>query len=125
MDDLASRLGELLNSPEGMEKIKNLASMFSGASEKSDTPPAPQQQPEPSASPVSSSGGPALDPDAMRMMMKVAPLLSRFRQEDNSTRLLNALRPFLSDPRQKKLDEAIRMLQLLRMIPMLKSSGIF
>ena len=32
MDDLSSRLNEILGDPASMEKIKNLAAMFSGKS---------------------------------------------------------------------------------------------
>ena len=39
--------------------------------------------------------------------------------------LLRALRPLLSHARQKKVDEAIRILQMLRLLPLLKESGVF
>lgn len=54
------------------------------------------------------------------MIMKVAPLISSLQQETDSTRLLRALRPMISPSRQKKLDEAIRMMQLMRILPLLK-----
>lgn len=51
-------------------------------------------------------------------------MLSAARQEDDSTRLLRALRPLLGPERQKKLDEAIRLLQMMRMLPLLRKSGL-
>jgi len=57
--------------------------------------------------------------------MKVAPLLPAIGQEVDNTRLLHALRPLLGPERQKKLDEAIKLLQLMRVLPLLKSSGLF
>ena len=57
--------------------------------------------------------------------MKIAPLLSTIRQEDKNTRLLRALRPMLGQERQRKLDEAEKMLQMLRILPLLKGTGIF
>lgn len=120
MDDVAAKLSELLGSPGAMEKLKGLAGLLGGAASEpaADLPPPP---PEPD-----NSGAPlGLDTDALQMITKIAPLLSSFRQEDDSTRLLHALRPMLSPERQKKLDEAIKLLQLMRMLPLFKSSGIF
>ena len=114
MDDLSSMLGDLLKNPENMEKIKNLAGMLGGGG---GPPPASSASPEPDNRPA----GP--DPDSMKLVMKLAPMISRFRQEDDSTRLLRALRPFLKEEKRKKLDEAIRLMQLVRMIPVIRSSG--
>ncbi len=68
---------------------------------------------------------PAL-PDAgtLQLVTRLAPMLSAVRQEDDSTRLLRALRPLLGEERQKKLDEAIRILQMMRMLPLLRQSGL-
>ncbi len=56
--------------------------------------------------------------------MMLAPALSHMRQEDDSTRLLRAIRPFLGERRRHKLDEAVKLMQLARMMPYLKSSGV-
>lgn len=69
-------------------------------------------------------GGNGMDGDTIKTIMKLAPLLSTFRQEDNNTRLLHALRPLLGPERQKKLDEAVRILSMLRLVPLLKGQGI-
>ena len=65
------------------------------------------------------SGG-LLQGDLLPMIMKVAPFISPLQQETDSPRLLRALRPMISSSRQKKLDEAIRMMQLMRILPLLK-----
>ncbi len=132
MDDMSSRLNEILSDPESMEKIRNLAALF-GSSNQQGGGPAPQQQrPQQSAqsqpsqqNQQSQQGAPSLDPELMRSMMKLAPAFSRLRQEDSSTQLLHALRPFLGDSRRRRLDEALRILQLMRMLPYLRNSGIF
>ncbi len=116
MDDLASKLSELLNSPGGMDKIKSLAGLLGGAAQEQSSPAQPE--------PVQNSSPLGFDPDMLQMITKFAPLLSSFRQEDDSTRFLHALRPMLGEERQKKLDESIKLLQLMRMLPLLKSSGI-
>ena len=66
--------------------------------------------------------GSLLQGDLLPMLLKVAPLISSLQQETDGTRLLHALRPLLSPSRQKRLDEAIRMLQLMRILPFLKGN---
>ena len=68
--------------------------------------------------------GLGLDGDMLQTVMKLAPLLSSLNQEDDSTRFLHALRPMLSNERQTKLDQASKILQLMRMLPLLRSQGI-
>ena len=152
MDDLASKLGELLGNPESLERIKALAGMLGGGG----TAPLPAQEapaqsaPKPAAEPAfgpesmeklralagmlggaaqstpsSTQSAPEPDADMMRTVMRLAPMLSRARQEDDSTRLLRALRPFLGEARRKKLDEAIKLMQLVRMVPFLRGGGLF
>lgn len=128
MDDISSRLTEMLSDPASMERLKNLAAMFSGAASKQENvpqpAPMPQQQNTQRAQPQAQGQMPSLDPQLMSSVMKLAPALSMMRQEDSSTQLLNALRPFLGESRRKKLDEAMRILQLVRVLPYLKSSGL-
>ncbi len=59
------------------------------------------------------------------MLGKAAPLLSGIQQDTDSTRLLRALRPMLSERRRQKLDQALKLLQFMRVLPLLKSSGLF
>lgn len=85
--------------------------------------PAPAQQSPPAQNALGALGG--ITPEMLQMASRIAPLLSQVNREDDSTRLLHALRPLLSGPRQKKLDEAIRILQMMRLLPLLKESGLF
>lgn len=134
MDDLAGKLSELLNSPEGMARIQNLAGMLGRQSQEN---AAASSEPPPDhsggnglgalASLLGNSGNsqPALpDSGTLQLVTKLAPMLSAVQQEDESTRLLQALRPLLGEERQKKLDEVIRILQLLRILPLLRQSGL-
>ena len=151
MDDLASKLGELLGNPESLERIKALAGMLGGGetaqlpAQETPAQSAPKSA-EPSfgpecmeklralagmlggaapGAPPSAQGAGEPDADTMRTVMRMAPMLSRARQEDDSTRLLRALRPFLGEARRKKLDEAIKLMQLVRMVPFLRGGGLF
>lgn len=139
MDDLAGKLSELLNSPEGMARIQNLASMLGQNQQESPAPADSSASSQDSGEGFSlgalssllggmgkgAESAPAL-PDAgtLQLVTRLAPMLSAMRQEDDSTRLLRALRPLLGEERQKKLDEAIRILQMMRMLPLLRQSGL-
>lgn len=142
MDDLAGKLNEILNSPEGMAQVQSLAQML-GQSQQESGSPAPSS---PSGanngngaslgalssllggmnnnSPATTGGGALPDANTLQMITRLTPMLSAARQEDDSTRLLHALRPLLGSERQKKLDEAIRLLQIMRMLPLLRQSGL-
>ena len=117
MDDISQKIGELLSDPSAMRQIRELAGMF-GRSDSA--PPSPAiPKPQESVQPKPSS-----DPDTLGMMMKLAPLLGTVSREDDSTRLLRALRPFLHEERSKRLDSAIRLLGIMRLLPMLKGMGL-
>jgi hypothetical protein len=117
MDDLAGKISELLNNPETMDKIKGLSGLLGQ--------PSPPAQKEPIEQPKNDPADASLFPaDTLQTVMKLAPLFSSLNQEDDSTRLLHALRPMLGEPRRRRLDEAAKMLQLMRLLPLLKNNGI-
>lgn len=64
--------------------------------------------------------GPGLDIDAL---MKIQKVLSSMNQDDKDINLLRALRPHLREP--GRVDEAIRILQLISVLPALGESGLF
>ncbi len=122
MDDLAGKLTEMLQDPGTMDQLRSLAGMFGQGAPAG---PAPSPAPAPPPQPPQTSGLPALTPDAMRMVMKLTPLLANMNKENDNTRFLHALRPLLGTERQKKLDTAIRMMQLSSLLPLLKEQGLF
>ena len=56
--------------------------------------------------------------------LALAPLLHSFREEDESTRLLQALKPFMHEERAKRIDGAIRLLHMMKLLPLLKGTGL-
>ena len=119
MDDLAGKLSDLLNNPEVMQQLQGLTGLL-GKSEDS-----PQNI---DIDKVRSKEKPLFslpDENIMNAMIKIAPLLSNINKEDKYTKFLNSLRPLLHEPRQKKLDEVSKILQLIKIIPILKNEGIF
>ena len=49
--------------------------------------------------------------------------MGKMGKDDYRTRLINDLKPMLSDERQKKADEAMKFLQLMEILPLLR--GMF
>lgn len=122
--DITSRLSELLNDPNGMEKIKAAADMLlKNNSEQSDT----QEQntensfnneqfsiPDGLLDNIGNIGG----------IMKIMSFLQN-KQEDKRSNLLLALKPHLSEERAKRVDKAVTILKIADILPILKEEGLF
>ncbi len=118
MEDLSRKINELLGDPEMMEQIKGLAGLLGQSGEK---PPVPKAEVKPNAL---SSLSNMPDPNMLGTVMKLAPLFQSAGGEDDTTRLLRALKPFLKEERSQRIDGAIRMLGFMKILPLLKDSGI-
>lgn len=118
MEDLTKLLGDLLNSPENMKKVQDaMAALGIGdnGAEPSLPPPAP-------AAPLATVSDETL-PDLSKLL-SLAPLLADFSKDDQNTLLLKALRPYLHGDREKRLDEAIKILHFVKLMPLLRESGL-
>ena len=100
--DINSLLGNL--SGEDMSALNEMAQQLFGGMG--------SEQPEAPASPL---GG--IDPGMLGGIMQVLPLLQGAEDNDR-TRLINALKPMLSHSRRKKADEAIRLMKLFEILPL-------
>lgn len=69
-------------------------------------------------------GGMDIDPKTMAAIASVMSKLGQSR-DDERTRFISALKPLLSEKRRHRADEAIKMMQLFEILPLLKDSGIF
>lgn len=118
MDDLTGKINELLSDPESMEKIKNLAGMFAASGD--------GNPPSNAAGEHDDKGGGIdgfpIDPE---MLLKLKTAMDLMRKDDPRVDFLVALKPNLSSDRRKKVDEAIHILRLLSLMPMLRDQGIF
>ena len=56
-------------------------------------------------------------------MLKIGKALSSLKTDDKDVALLRAIKPFISDERKHKVDEAVKILKLLSHLPLLKDSG--
>lgn len=128
MEDLAQQINEILSDPSQMQQLQGvLSSLGLGTPPAANSTPAPQPPPPspPAANPLGTLAGLGDNAQMLGMMTKLAPLFGQINREDDSTRLLRALRPLLGAERQKKVDEAMKILQMMRLLPLLKESGVF
>ena len=103
-NNLADKISELLQDPEGMARITAMAETLLGAGAKKESK---------GESPVDLSG------------IDIARVLSAFKSKetDDRSRLLLALRPHLSQNRRERVDKAVKLLRLVSLMPMLRESG--
>ena len=107
MDDVNEKLNALLSDPGSMAQIMQLAQQLSGSMGGENTPPSPPSPPQavPPPAPL-----PAIDP---QVIAKYLPLLHELtRDTSQTTQLLYALRPFLKDDKQNKVERAARLAPL-------------
>lgn len=108
MPDIEKMIENL--SEEDIEELKKAAQSFFGDSGAPDPPPA------------SNGGGFNFADMAMNaeMLGKINMLMSAMNKSDSRSNLIAALKPLLSEPRRKKADEALQMLRLMEILPLLQ-----
>ena len=143
MDELTDKITQLLNDPGGMDMVKNIAnSLMSGENSQngnesgsgiggmnldmgalsgllgglSENSQGPQNA-------DNSGDNLPLSPTQLKSLMNVL-MKMKSGGENERIKLLKALRPHLSEERQKKTDTAIKILKLIDMLPMLKEAGL-
>lgn len=115
MSELEDKLNSILSNPDAMGQIMNLAqSLGVGKKDTSPSPPPIQDaMPSPTGTDPFSALG-SLDPRIFDMATK---LLAAYQSnDDDRAALLTALRPFVRAERYAKLDQAIRISKLTRVI---------
>ena len=122
MEDLAGKIADLLNDPNIMKQVQSLSGLLGNNPEKKTDDESGKKE---NTSEKTESAFSGLSPEMIKNIMKLAPLMASINTKDKYTDLLCALRPLLGPPRQKKLDEASKLLKLLKILPILKKQGIF
>lgn len=54
-----------------------------------------------------------------QMMAKLTSIMGAMNKTDERTRLIEALKPLLSEKRRRKADEAMQMMKLFELLPMI------
>ncbi len=106
-----SSLMSILNNPESKEKITDLISGMGNISEKEPEPQAITPPPVPSAlfneNDIFSRNG-------IEAMMKMKNIMERLnRKDDYRIGLLNSIKPFMKNGRERSIDTAIRFIQII------------
>lgn len=115
MDNISNLLSSVLSDPDSMKKLRETARQL--GLDVSDTNAGGEEQvrlPDHS----SSENFPGLLP----ALSKLTPLLGKLNEEDDMTRLIHALKPYLSGARLKRAEEADRIVSIMRVIPLLRQS---
>lgn len=119
MDEINEIIDNL--SEDDIAKLKSLAGDLFGG----DT----QAGPHGSSGSHGTSGPPALpdmpDPAMMKKISKVMSSLKSSSGDNSRANFIASLKPLLSDKRQQRADEAMKMIHLLDILPALKDTGIF
>lgn len=117
MDDFEEKLNSILASPETMGQIMALADSITGQSGQPSEKNSSSSLP--AAAPAAGSGNPLallqnLDPS---VLSTVGTLFQEYnRSDDEKTALLHALQPFLREERRSKIEKAIQITRLSRVI---------
>ena len=113
------KLNEILNDPKAMENIKQVAASMFGNEQNSAVR---------NAEPPQNNGG---ENDGMSLFENVDPaalfsVMKAFNSNegDDRSRLLLALKPYLSESRRGRVDSAIKLLRIIKILPLLKEQGI-
>lgn len=118
-------INAILNSlsPDDIENIKQAASGFFGGQMNTERPnDKPKEKTEnkaPFADGLSGLGMPDLS-----QLSQLAPVLQAFNSQDERVEFINALKPLLSQERRSKADEAMKLVKLMSVLPLLRERGI-
>ena len=104
MDDLETKLGQILSNPQMMQQIMGLAQSLVQASEDTNTKPAPSM------------------PDAAALQT-ISGVLSQSNMDAQQQNLLRALTPYLNQERIRKLEKAMRAAKLAKMASSFLENG--
>ena len=135
-NELGSMISQLLSDPQKVQQLQQMASSLGlGGTQPSDAvcPSNPSSSPQSSTNLSSLIGAlglhqpaasqpPVPDPN---LLISLQSVMQRFSQSNPGVELLRALRPLLSESRARKVDDAVRMMQLIQALPALKEMGLF
>ena len=102
MDNIAELLGNMQE--DDLQSLREAAQTLFGGTEQTHGP--------------DDADDTGIDPQMLRRTTRILHAMQS--GQDNRSALIRALKPYLSAPRQKKADEAMQILRLLDVLPMLQ-----
>ena len=117
MAELDDKLNALLSDPNSMAQIMQMAQQLSATmGGSSDAAPPAQQPPAPPSVPPAALPQPPLGSLDPQMLARFLPLLQEYSRSNSQTmQLLYALRPFLKESKQDKVERAARLARLIHL----------
>lgn len=107
INDIISKL-----SADDIEELKGMAAEIFGSA---DEPPKEEKPPEmPDFSSVFGNA---------ELLSKLTQIMGAMKKEDDRIRFINALKPLLSKGRQKRADDAMQLLKIMDILPLVTSLG--
>ncbi len=82
MSDIQDKLNQILSNPEALKQVQSLGEQL-GLSKKEPPKPALPKN--------------IFNDDMLKTITRLAPVMNSVKSDDDTTRLLNSLRPFLCD----------------------------
>ena len=139
MSELEEKLEGILGNPQAMAQIMSLAQSLNlggasspaeGEAQQGTTPPADHESVSSAPPPEATASSPPSFADSLsglmgglnsldpKMLSAAASLMGQFNSgnDDKRVALLNALRPFVREERYAKLDQAVQIAKLSRLI---------
>ena len=124
MAEFEDKLNSILGNQAAMNQIMALARSLSAEQPAGEASPAPEEPGEAAYVPAGEASAPPA-PDLAALMGQIDPQMIQvgidvIRQvqstEDRNAALLNALRPFLREEKQARLDRALRVARMTRLV---------
>lgn len=112
MDDMLGKMGAILSDPESVQQLQELVQMLQQESDETHASKSESSETE--------EGG-GFD---MSMLLRIQELMGAMQQNDADAQLLLALRPHLKTPRQKKLDQAVKLMKLYAVFSAVRENGM-
>ena len=122
MAEFDDKLNSILGNPDAMSQIMQLAQSLSGSGPEPPSPPPPP--PQQTAAPPPMGGGDlfsslsslagGMDP---KLLTRLLPLLQELggQRDSNARALLYALRPYLKEEKQNKVERALQLARLFHL----------
>lgn len=115
MGEMLEKMGNVLSDPESVKQLQELAQMLQQEEDEENGFNSTD-----AAQNADSEGG-GLD---LSMLLRVQELMGAVQNQDEDAKLLLALRPHVQERKQKKIDQAVKLLKLYAVFSAVKENGL-